>query len=595
MSAIRFLELNSAYRDRNLYPLPSLFEVNIAQSGQKNKLEAVDPVSNASPVLTWNSTMLEGGTNIYSRTNLYIQDITISPVDVPSLTGNTTFLISTSTLTVELFRQVKNFYVGCYLIRGKNGNWPFANYEIVSKRIVEYQPLNYRNAIVRLESSMPDSMIGKDGFMIIAPTPIATETENAIIKFWIPPSNSGYEDVQRFQDYGFGSDNYYVNYKIINTDTQLSLKITAFDAASRLATLDGRTYNPRTGFTENWATKPYNFTIRKEDPIEFGYITYAVNNAIQIISEVTELNTIIKTDRYSGDFLRIRPYPNTIPPWIRPVNEERRICRYVYGQGFYDTIYDSPATAVTFDENARPEQNYYKNCILTTANIVGTNIIYGASTLIKYYGKSPDGSSDRYAELDPPIIILPAQIWVIRTVILCDPFTVTPSVNALYEVEQFTRDNAVPFVWTGSLITTSEEVCYEVELVNLVIPNNLLVSGRGGRAAFYPYLYVELSQVSSTSGPAGTRGILSSNNPNAFKMLFRAILSDTVAPEYSPYIKIDGDLMIHTIKFKPTDNFRFGVYHPNGEPLRQVIDEQYSPTEPNALIQTSAFFSFRKV
>ncbi len=170
---------------------------------------------------------------------------------------------------------------------------------------------------------------------------------------------------------------------------------------------------------------------------------------------------------------------------------------------------------------------------------------------------------------------------------ILDPVPTTET----FEVLQFTRDNAVPFSYTGSLVSQQEMVCYEIELINLILPNIILQSG--GRTAFYPYVYVELQNVSSAS--AGTQGVIYSNNPNSKRMLFRAAIDDIPNPLLSPFIKIDGDGMVQTVKFKPNDNFKFGVYLPNGDPLETVSVDLFSPSTPNPLVQISAVFSFRRL
>ncbi len=605
---MRYIEFDSTYRNRNLYPLTSVFEINISQSGTKNKFEALDPVANASPSLVWNNTFQEG------KAANYISGIVVSPVSLPqpTTTGTCIFQITTSPAyggSDENLRQVRTFYLGCNLTRASDGNYP-GTAPITCRRIIDYWPLDNKNALIQVEYSIPDSLVGLGGWYIQNPTPLDTSTPNSIIKTWIPGSNSGFEDVQRFQSYGTGGDNYYINYYIENTDTGTSIYIIAFDSITRLATLDAPTINTNTSppTNENWAVDIANFAIRLESPAEFGTIQYSYNNIIQIINQDLSLNGEnfeFKTGLYDGDFLRIRPAENTFPPWIPPVNEERRICKFVNGSGGFSALYGpGPYTGACLDLNAPEKQDAYKNCILTLFRISVGNMdltTNSHSTLITYYGigNTPATSScKKYAEfLDPlpAITTIGVDYWIVRTVILCDPFSQAPLEDAFYELETYTRDNAVPFNWTGSLITTSEVVCYEVELINLILPNVLLASGRGGRLIFYPFLYVELSQVSATSGSSGTRGILSSNNPNAFRMLYRAILSDTPQPASSPFIKIDGDSMVHTIKFKPTDNFKFGVYHASGEPIKFVLDEQLSPTEANALIQISACFSFKRV
>jgi hypothetical protein len=98
------------------------------------------------------------------------------------------------------------------------------------------------------------------------------------------------------------------------------------------------------------------------------------------------------------------------------------------------------------------------------------------------------------------------------------------------------------------------------------------------------------------SSDAGTnKNIIYSNNPNSYGMLYRAVVDDTPIPAISPFIKIDGDGMVHVIKFKPNTAFRFAVFHANGEPFKTVLDEQFSPAAPNALTQISACFAFKRV
>ena len=53
-----FIDLDSTYRDRNLWPKPGQFEINIAQTGNKEKSNALDPVSLAEPLAVWSCNAL---------------------------------------------------------------------------------------------------------------------------------------------------------------------------------------------------------------------------------------------------------------------------------------------------------------------------------------------------------------------------------------------------------------------------------------------------------------------------------------------------------------------------------------------------------
>jgi hypothetical protein len=173
------------------------------------------------------------------------------------------------------------------------------------------------------------------------------------------------------------------------------------------------------------------------------------------------------------------------------------------------------------------------------------------------------------------------------------PSTVPPPIVITneFEILQFTRDNVVPFTYTGSTVSQQQMVCYEVELINLVLPNLTLKSG--GRVAFYPYVYVELQNISGSSG--GNTNIIYSNNPNSVRKLFRAAIDDIPNPLISPFIKIDGDGMTQTIKFKPNDSFKFGVYLSDGTVFETVYKDSYGPAPANPLVQISAMFSMKRV
>jgi len=160
-----------------------------------------------------------------------------------------------------------------------------------------------------------------------------------------------------------------------------------------------------------------------------------------------------------------------------------------------------------------------------------------------------------------------------------------------YEILQFSKDNAYPFVYTGSTVSQQEMSCYEIQLSNLILPNKTLTFG--GRAAFYPYVYVELQNVSGSGGRLSNT--IYSNNPNATKMLFRASIDDIRDPLVSTFCRVDGDGMRQTIKFSPNDNLKFAVYLSNGDLFETLVHDTTSPLSPDPLVQISALFVLKKI
>jgi hypothetical protein len=162
-----------------------------------------------------------------------------------------------------------------------------------------------------------------------------------------------------------------------------------------------------------------------------------------------------------------------------------------------------------------------------------------------------------------------------------------------YEILQFSGDNFNPFQYNGSIASLREAVCYDVELLNLVLPNKFINTSVGSRAVFYPHVYVELTAINNSERASSIS--ICSNNPNSRKMLFRALVFDTTNDTTSPFVRIDGGGMVQRIKLLPADNFHFSVHLPDGSVFSTETEEYYSPSRPNPLKQISALFSLKRV
>lgn len=178
------------------------------------------------------------------------------------------------------------------------------------------------------------------------------------------------------------------------------------------------------------------------------------------------------------------------------------------------------------------------------------------------------------------------------TIELFEPFPYGTG-DIYVDVLTFSYDNANPFDYTGSMLTQQEEVCYEIKLLNLILPNQTLQTGEGSRIAFYPYVYIQLSTVGSTG--SGLKNIIYSNNPNSRNMLFRAPVTDVADPIITTHINLYGDDMAQVLKFKINESMKFSVRLQNGDIYKTVDSEQFSPYIPNPNIQITALFSFTRV
>jgi hypothetical protein len=288
-SNTRYIEFDSNYRDRKLYPLASNFIVEMSQSSQGDRFNARDPVSEASPVLIWNNNFING--NTYSN---LIANLSINPYNSlqNSNQGNTVYMLYSAS---GQLRQIKNFYSGTFIQRDSAGTTPPLPLvpSGVGFRILEYNPINNNYALINIDGGIPPT--GLTGYFIYDPTPIDTTTTNSEIKVFVPGSNRNLVNSQRTEHFGLGSDNYYVNYYLQNTDTGEAVRIKSFDGLTRLATLESATQT-------NWTGTGVNFAIRKTLPLERGDI----NSVVSRTEFVLNINS--NNNEQVGNFLRLLPF-----------------------------------------------------------------------------------------------------------------------------------------------------------------------------------------------------------------------------------------------------------------------------------------------
>ncbi|NDE14251.1 hypothetical protein EBZ80_04900 [bacterium] len=157
----------------------------------------------------------------------------------------------------------------------------------------------------------------------------------------------------------------------------------------------------------------------------------------------------------------------------------------------------------------------------------------------------------------------------------------------------YVTDGVVPLNFTGTYLTQSQMACYEITVLSLILPNvpldaldTLLTSG-------YPYVLLEISNVSQPN--AHNRNVLYSNNPAAVASTFVCSISDVNDPLRTRFIKITSDGTIQTMKFTPADSLRFRVLLPSGDPLLLSEPDYGPPSVANPALQIEALLQFRKI
>lgn len=158
-----------------------------------------------------------------------------------------------------------------------------------------------------------------------------------------------------------------------------------------------------------------------------------------------------------------------------------------------------------------------------------------------------------------------------------------PTAGQIFEVLQLSGNNWTPFTYRGTL--ELEAAIYKIRLLSLVLPNRMLVVGQGGRIAFYPYVYVELS-----AGDVPGNYLLMSNNPNAVKVMFKASIDDIQNLTNSTFISLNGDDTEQILRFRLSTNFKVRVILPTGETFKTVEVETLPPKQPNLQAQLNMLF-----
>jgi len=209
-------------------------------------------------------------------------------------------------------------------------------------------------------------------------------------------------------------------------------------------------------------------------------------------------------------------------------------------------------------------------------------------------------------EQSPPVLVTPHTAFrVIAYRVIYDSVTqqykgnafvqydgnaALPGAGAIVNICSFAYDNFVPLNYIGSMVSLTTARCYEVTLVELTLPNVSLISG--SRIAFYPYVYVELKNV--TSSETASDATTYSNNPDGNRALFIAPVTDIIQPMNSAFVKLGND-MKKIIKFRPNDSFRFSVTLPNGAYFQPQNSDLLSPYPPYNNLQVHAVFSIKPV
>lgn len=539
----RYIEINSATRDRTLYPTIGEFIVPIAGSNLCNGLpvvSAVDPVVNAAPVYVFVKGFLnhEGrGNGISGDLSNFDLDVSLAqPYDPLNPKGN----------SIWYSYVVPNAYAGYFFI----DKYGFSGSSDLSSNGTNRQIISssgFGSCTVTLDTPEPALLFDSDDYYTIADmSGINTSTGSNFPNYTPVYNNTKSWCIQPIDIFG-------VNAPITSSALlNYTLKIEPNPASTYFPCKESRniiSYNPATHlvkidnpFTENFPFSDINLnnvvSIRAGKSTETfedrGSIlqAYLQAGSPAIVSGSNILTTVGATPLASGGANYKGNYVFIIPQYTDPA-----------------LTFNYPKITVQ-DPDLKKELYMYRITGYTADN---TFVLDRPIDLSNYDGGTLDA---RYLEI-------------------------------LHVV----KDNYVPLTYSGTIVSQNEPICYEISLMTLTLPNVDLVSG--SRVAFYPYVYVLLE---NATNPMGTmKNIFYSNNPPSGRALFVAPIVDTSDPAFTPYVRLNGFGIAQTVKFKPNDSLRFKVFMPDGSLFQPINADSMSPLPPNPTQQIEASFSIRRV
>lgn len=681
----RYIEIDSTWRNRNLYPNPSNFEIPIAESGAKLADNAISPVCCSAPIVEWK--LGNFNTNIQATPDArkYIK------IEVTEYLGDGVYQVIQGN-GANILQTIDEYY-SCAIITDSNVLANQTIYGVIKKYIY----LGDGTATITLNTTLSGVTAGAELY-ISDPTYLSIDTASGNFKT---------VDPYIFVPTGFPGTNAYNNFIISNTSKNQYRQTTQYNGITKLLgvdisgssssehskgpinnwedtdTLVLRSSNPQTTFIAKPDVRDFTstqvfpggtlapptaflnelskrvFQTEQSDALSipqvgnflqkspfYGFLSgltlvsldtlsYSYNAATELCFAIPNYfaSAEIKTfngpagsefiNNQSGKVIRSyydsssstiilqlefpfandatmpSPIGSNIDCTVRMNSEFGRITKYVNLDASAGP--NSNTGFIEFPFIASNEVNYYNELYITvtTGSISETRIIkkyiadknnFGAPVLFGAFlnrdlNNAPNSTTIFY--ISSGIIDPPFSNFIAKT------NSTFIDNEKCYQLLPFSYDGFNPFVYTGSRLSQQEQVCYSIELKNLILPNQVLDGGFGSLIPFYPYIYVQLQNISAPG--SGLNNVLYSNNPNSTKMMFRVPITDVPNPVNSTFIKLDSRGVVQTLKFKPNDNLKFGVYLSDGTPFKTLLDDTPSPMKPNALVQISAIFAIRRL
>lgn len=549
----RYIEIYSAHRNRQQYPLTSYFEIPFCYSNYSNySITPIDPIINGAIYYKWtSSSQIDSG---LLETNSSDSSPVLAPINGITLTQQPTVFDAYNGL---------NFY--------------------------DFNTLTLRT-ILSYNPTTSSITLNRQGFNIIPGDLYSIYDGSTSSVIHLPYEDENGNTLKKGERY---YDNYYIMDETLSYGIDIvSRKIIKYDDILRLAYLDSP-------FPLSWNVDD-SYTLRKTLPIEkwnLDILTFINNNRSYgplgpVITLPNGASTV--NGYYRGKYIY---FSSNNPPL-----QERDNFKPIYGNFYIKDYKVTDLGGGNYKREAFIDYDLNKSSL--PYFVISSGIFLpGTGNVNQFLINSSSSINDFYKNY---IIvdnttnerrIIKSYNGITKETTVDIPFTSTAQGNSYsiitpntINIVSLNDENFSPLNYTGTIVSQNDSVCYEVSLVELILPNVDLKTG--SKIVFYPYVYVELSSVSAAH--TYSRNIIYSNNPNSGRALFTAAITDVVDPEITNFIKPNCS-MTQIVKFKPNDNFRFSVTLPNGKLFEPIENDLKSPYEPDDNLQIHATFSIKRI
>lgn len=292
-----YLDLDSTYRDRNIWPSPGEFEVLLAQGGNRNILDSRDPVALSAPLLAWTSRRFQANlANSAMISGVVLGSPGIGVVNTPN--------VVVFSATLGNLQQADNYYCNSFIGDTLGNNAKVTSYTYLGGTSTDVGKVTLDNDL-----TLP----------VGATITLQDPSDLSVSRLFVPMG-------------GHQANNYF-KMLIYNESLQQSRSINNLDTDTGTIVIGPPS-------TIVWSAN-HNYSIRAHVPFR----TYTAGAST--ISDVILTGGPIQDDDFTGWFLRVLPmvYDNNPTP---PQGEIRMIVSYSGGSqtaNVYPAFSANPSTS----------------------------------------------------------------------------------------------------------------------------------------------------------------------------------------------------------------------------------------------------------